>query len=426
MFSSFIRPTNLSKKVSGVIFSIYLGVTCLITGAQFYAEYLITQSSILSELKQVEATVIAPMSSNLWQYNLNQLDVLSAGLLEMPIIEGVDIVDANGKLIMSKRSYAAASIPLSIFDARTDLKWVLNDKEIYLGSLTLYSSSEIVLDRVIYGFSLIAIAAVIKLFILFSLFIWAFDRYLAIPLKEFMSQVNKVQADKRMNKRIHLSTVDNNELTQLQSHMNSMLCAMQKDRQRLLEDEQAKRNWLEEAVAKRTEALQVLNEKLENLAKRDSLTGILNRGGFFDSAQNLLILCARQNSSASLILMDLDHFKLVNDTYGHFIGDKVLQYFTQTIRSFLRESDIFGRLGGEEFAIFLSGADINEASKLAVKLRKAISESTLELDGKTITYTVSIGVESSNPNDHSIDDLFKRADIKLYGAKDKGRDRVER
>lgn len=426
MFSSFIRPTNLSKKVMGVIFSIYLGVTCLITGAQFYTEYLITQDSILSELKQLEATVIGPMSSNLWQYNLNQLEVLSAGLLEMPIIEGVDIVDANGKSIISKRSYAPASIPLSIFDVKTDLNWVLNSKEIYLGSVTLYSSSEVVLDRVLFGFSLIAIAAVIKLFILFCLFIWAFDRYLAIPLKELMSQVDEVQVGKEMNKRIHLSTVENNELTQLQSHMNSMLSAMEKDREQLLEDEQTKRNWLEDAVAKRTEALQILNEKLEKLAKNDSLTGILNRGSFFDSAQHLLVLSERQKSSASLVLMDLDHFKMVNDTYGHFIGDKVLIHFTQTIRSFLRESDIFGRLGGEEFAIFLSGAGINEASKLADKLRKAISDSTLEIDGKTVTYTVSIGVESSTPNDHSIDDLFKRADIKLYGAKDKGRDRVER
>jgi diguanylate cyclase (GGDEF)-like protein len=426
MFSSFIRPTNLSKKVMGVIFSIYLGVTCLITSAQFYTEYLTTQGSILSELKRLEATVIGPMSSNLWQYNLTQLEVLSAGLLEMPIIEGVDIVDANGKSIISKRSYAPASIPLSIFDVKTDLNWVLNDKEIYLGSLTLYSSSEVVLGRVLFGFSLIAIAAMIKLLILFCLFIWAFDRYLAIPLKELMSQVDEVQASKEMNKRIHLSTVEHNELTQLQFHMNSMLSAMERDRDQLLEDEQTKRNWLEDAVAKRTEALQILNEKLEKLAKRDSLTGILNRGSFFDSAQHLLVLSERQKSSASIVLMDLDHFKMVNDTYGHFIGDKVLIHFTQTISAFLRESDIFGRLGGEEFAIFLSGAGINDASKLADKLCKAISDSKLEIDGKTVTYTVSIGVESSNPSDHSIDDLFKRADIKLYVAKDKGRDRVER
>lgn len=425
MFANFLRPKNLSQKMMRVIFSIYFGVACLITGMQFSTEYLKTKDSISNELKQLEETVRGPISTSLWQYNDNQLDALIAGLSKTPIIAGVDVLDKHGNIVLSKRSYTPDSAPLSIFDTKSELYWSLNEKDLFLGSLTLYSSSEAVLDRVWFGFSLIAITAIIKLSVLFWLFIWAFDRYLAVPLKELMSQIDDIELAQDVSKRINLSNIENNELSRLQEHINKMLSSMERDRHQLLEDEQAKRNWLEHAVAKRTEELKISNEKLKELATRDSLTGILNRGSFFETAQHLLSLSQRQKSMASFVLMDLDHFKAINDTYGHFIGDKVLVHFTDTINSFLRKSDLIGRLGGEEFAIFLSDTGINDASRIAEKIRKAIGDAILEIDGKTVSYTVSLGVGSSEPEDHSIDELFKRADLKLYGAKDKGRDRVE-
>ena len=426
MLLSFLRTNNLSQKMMRVIFFIYLAVTCVITSMQFFSEYLKTQDSILNELKQLEETVREPISTSLWQYNENQLNVLIAGLVKMPIIEGVDVFDKDAQTMLSKRSYNSGSAPLSLFDTTSDLNWILNGESVFLGKLVLYSSSEVVLNRVLFGFSLIAITAIIKLSILFWLFVWAFDRYLASPLKELMTQVNEVQMSPNMSKRINLSNIENNEISQLQEHMNTMLSALEMDREQLLEDEQAKRDWLEDAVAKRTEDLQVLNKKLKELATRDSLTGILNRGSFFETAQHLLILSQRQKSPASFLLVDLDNFKRVNDTYGHFVGDKVLIHFTQTIQKSLRKSDLIGRVGGEEFAIFLPDTGNDDAFQLAEKLRKIISHSALEVDGKTVAYTVSLGVESSKPKDHSIDELFKRADLKLYGAKDKGRDRVEK
>ena len=426
MPTSFLRPNNLSKKMMRVIFSIYIGVACLITSAQFLTEYLKTQDSILNELKQLEGTVKGPILASLWQYDYNQLEVLASGLMKMPIIEGVDILDKHDEDIISKRSYDPSSPPLSIFSTKSELDRNLKDKEIPLGSLTLYSSSEIVLDRVLFGFSLIAITAIVKLSILFWLFIWAFDRYLAKPLKELVAQVDEIQLNQNISKRINLSDLDDNEISQLQDHMNTMLSAMESDREQLLEDEQSKRNWLEAAVEKRTEDIQLLSEKFKHQATRDSLTGILNRGSFFETAQQLLDLSKRQNSTATFVLMDLDNFKLINDTYGHFIGDKVLIHFTQTIQALLRKSDLIGRVGGEEFAIFLPDTDTDAAFELANKIREAVSHSTIELDGISVTYTVSLGIDSSMQTDHKIDDIFKRADLKLYDAKGKGRNRVER
>ncbi|GAA3965749.1 diguanylate cyclase [Allohahella marinimesophila] len=426
MSTSFLRPKNLSKKMMRVIFSIYFGVACLITSLQFLSEYLKTQDSILNELKQLEETVSGPISTSLWQYNQNQLDALIAGLVKMPIIVGVDIADKNGEPMISRRIYPPGSAPMSTFGTTAELNWVLKEKQISLGMLTLYSSSEVILDRVLFGFFLIAVTAIIKLSVLFWLFIWAFDRYLASPLRELMRQVEEVQLSHNGRQRISLPNIDDNELSRLQDHMNAMLAAMERDQERLLEDEQAKRSWLEQAVAERTEELQILNEKLKDLATKDSLTGILNRGSFLETAQHLLALSRRQESPGALILMDLDHFKKINDTFGHVVGDKVLIHFTQTIRAILRKSDLLGRLGGEEFGVFLPDTSLDDAVKLADQMRQAIGESTLEFEDRTLSYTVSLGVESSALEDHSIVELFKRADLKLYGAKAKGRDRVEK
>ena len=120
MFASYRSPNSLSKKMMRVIFSIYLFVTCLITSMQFLTEYLKTQNSISYELKQLQETVQGPVSTSLWQYDQTQLDVLVDGLIKMPVIEGVDVFDKHGKSMISKRSYTQASLPLSIFETKSE------------------------------------------------------------------------------------------------------------------------------------------------------------------------------------------------------------------------------------------------------------------------------------------------------------------
>ena len=421
----FFRPNNLSRQLLRVIFSIYLAVTLLVTGVQFFAEYVKTKESILNELEQLARTVSAPVSTSLWQYNEKQVEALSSGLLEMPIVEGIDIVNQHAETILSKKSYDILSTPLSIFSASYDLVWFKNEKETKLGSLTLYSSSSIVFDRILFNFILIFIASVINISILFFSFVWAFDKFLSVPLTELISQVDDIRMDRKTGRRISLPVVENNELKQLQDHMNMMFSDIENHQKKLLEDEKEKRNWLEDAVAKRTEELLVANENLKYLAAKDYLTGILNRRSFYDYSHPLLISSQHKQSPASFILMDIDHFKIINDTHGHFVGDKVLVHFSQMAGELLRKPDLFGRIGGEEFAILLPDTEADEAFRIADEIRKAVGTSVLDVDGKSITYTISLGVASSEPGDVSVDELFKRADVKLYEAKNKGRDRVQ-
>jgi diguanylate cyclase (GGDEF)-like protein len=152
-------------------------------------------------------------------------------------------------------------------------------------------------------------------------------------------------------------------------------------------------------------------EMLKSMAQIDTLTGIYNRRKFFELAKEI-------NNPSALILMDLDKFKLINDTYGHHIGDLVLKEFANTVSTSIRKNDIFARIGGEEFALILPNITEYEAIKVAENLRKKIED--LNING--LKFTISMGVTTFH--DEEITEALKRADKALYKAK-KVRNRVE-
>jgi diguanylate cyclase (GGDEF)-like protein len=160
------------------------------------------------------------------------------------------------------------------------------------------------------------------------------------------------------------------------------------------------------------------------LATTDSLTGLVNRRAFFERTDSARLLAARLRSPISLMMIDIDHFKKLNDRFGHATGDEALCVFADTARTALREHDIMGRLGGEEFALVLPGTDLEGAKQAAERLRSAVSAAVLPTSGNQYTMTVSIGVVVIGPNEH-INSALARADHALYAAKSAGRDRVE-
>lgn len=151
----------------------------------------------------------------------------------------------------------------------------------------------------------------------------------------------------------------------------------------------------------------------------DILTGVLNRRGFDARAKALL----DQGRSLELVLCDLDHFKKINDDYGHDIGDGVLQAFGSVLQSATREIDVVGRVGGEEFAILLPAVDLVDAKQYVHRLRLQIDRETFPLPAGACKPTVSMGVAMSRVGD-TLESLTKRADVALYQAKNDGRNRV--
>lgn len=165
-------------------------------------------------------------------------------------------------------------------------------------------------------------------------------------------------------------------------------------------------------------------EELIRLAATDPLTGAFNRREFTALAEREAQRSRRYNRPLSVMIMDLDHFKRLNDTYGHAAGDKALQKFTTLCCNLLRNVDIFGRWGGEEFVILLPETNAEGAAIIAERLRQSIEDSTLTYNDHKIKLTVSIGVAEFRENETGLDEPLGRADAAAYDAKKAGRNRI--
>jgi diguanylate cyclase (GGDEF)-like protein len=193
-----------------------------------------------------------------------------------------------------------------------------------------------------------------------------------------------------------------NELGALAGAVNAMLAAMQKAKSELLQAQ----------------------ESLRFHAEHDSLTGILNRRAIRDVLRRELARCRRENNTLGVIVADVDHFKKINDHYGHGAGDAALVSVVQRISATLRPYDVIGRYGGEEFLILAPGCDLQLTQKLAERIRAAVCDETVDLGNDSATVTVSLGATLGTA-DSDPEFLVTMADAAMYQAKRNGRNRAE-
>ena len=179
-------------------------------------------------------------------------------------------------------------------------------------------------------------------------------------------------------------------------------------------------------LSHQTKALKAAEEELKQQANHDYLTDLYNRRYFQQISQDLINIAKREAIKLSVIMLDIDKFKMVNDTYGHSAGDQVLKHLALVLTEHTRKSDIVARIGGEEFAILLLNSDKNSAAVIAEKLRETVDGQSVPIDGEThISFTVSLGVASVDvENESNIDTALNRSDTALYRAKNSGRNKV--
>ncbi len=199
---------------------------------------------------------------------------------------------------------------------------------------------------------------------------------------------------------------------------------------------------IEEFYCRITQNIEIVEQiqTIKESSNRDYLTGIFNRKYFFETGTKLVATAKRKQLPIAVAMIDFDHFKRINDDYGHAAGDAALQTVAKTLSKRFRESDIVARFGGEEFCILLTGADRQDLGALLEKLRSDIEKMSISVDSNVIKLTVSIGASIAGPSpslqdlssgatvnetiNSEIDDLITRADSALYQAKNTGRNRV--
>lgn len=201
---------------------------------------------------------------------------------------------------------------------------------------------------------------------------------------------------------LRLETRGEDELSELAGTVNAMLSAIQKAKFELLQAQ----------------------ESLRFHAEHDSLTGVLNRRAIRDVLRRELARCRRENQTLGVMLADVDHFKRINDHYGHGAGDAVLLTVVQRISSTLRPYDLVGRYGGEEFLIVAPGCDLELTQKLAERIRSAVGDVSVDLGSEKVKVTLSVGV-TLGTSDSDPEFLVAAADSGMYHAKRHGRNRVE-
>jgi len=178
---------------------------------------------------------------------------------------------------------------------------------------------------------------------------------------------------------------------------------------------------LQGRLAEQVKELQTARDHLTRVASTDVLTELSSRRGWFEIAATEFSRSRRYNRAVSLLIVDLDFFKRVNDTYGHDAGDRLLQTFASVLRLECRQSDVVGRIGGEEFAVLLPETSLRSAQRLAGRISAACRSLRVATDAGEVSCTCSIGISELRPDDFTVDDVMRRADVALYEAKRAGR-----
>ncbi|MCQ2097519.1 MAG: diguanylate cyclase [Fibrobacter sp.] len=263
------------------------------------------------------------------------------------------------------------------------------------------------------SFIIMAMFLVLILFVAF----WMF-KLLGVPLNNLIRHINRITSGE-----LDIAEIDvgkrKDEIGQLSAAFNQMHETIK----RQIEELNSHRDILEQEVQERTKDLEEANRRLDLISKTDELTGLPNRREMNETIAHEIGRTQRTNKPFCFIFIDIDHFKAINDTYGHACGDEILKAVAQTVRGLLRKYDVFARYGGEEFLTLLPETDLEGAAIVAERFRRKIEMMTVHYGDYTINVTITLGVSRF---DHKLgaDRSIQLADKALYQGKESGRNQV--
>lgn len=301
-----------------------------------------------------------------------------------------------------------------------------------VGELTLEGDERLLWQRLQREVTGIVVSQIIQSLLLAGLIMWMFTRSVTVHVQHIARHLGQL-SPVNLKQTLHLerSAARQDELSLLEVGVNDLQDKLSTYLERQHQDERdlaAHRDHLAELVKARTAELQAANSRLEELSRSDPLTGLANRRHFDELKDVEFRRALRLGQPLSVLMCDLDCFKPYNDTYGHAQGDQCLQEVAETLnRVFARAGELVARIGGEEFAVLLPGADATQACLAAERLRQGLAARHIEHSSSLVApyVTLSIGVAQFEPETmDQFDLLMLRADQALYRAKSLGRDRI--
>jgi diguanylate cyclase (GGDEF)-like protein len=384
---------------------------------QLYLDYKDEIKQLEYKLESISTTQLKPISRSLWTNNEAVVLEHIKGIVAMDGITFSEITMGYGK-----KFTAGDDSRENVISKKFDLNHAYTDydreyftgigtgTEAFMGTFEVYADKSYAENKIIAKIFVVLISQAIKTFCLSIFILYILHRLVIRHLDQIAQWLNNFKPESSLSSiLLEDSTTNSNEMLKFKSAISAM-------------GEQVHQHTvaLEVKVEERTNALEQVNIELEKLAFTDNLTGIANRNAFFKQADEELGRSRRLSYDVGIMMLDLDHFKSINDNYGHDAGDEVLKVVSKTMNDCLRKQDTLGRIGGEEFAIIVPGTDKVGMHRLAKRLQSSIELQKLPALGNDVKITVSIGYTKVR-YEELLKSALKRADEHLYMAKNNGR-----
>jgi diguanylate cyclase (GGDEF)-like protein len=398
-FLSRLINTSRLSRVLLIRILLFSGLfTVIITAVQLSLNYQKETEELQTISQQLAETNAPSLARALWELNATKANDIGIYLMRIGLFKSITIKNENGDTMVFLGEKDIEAHQTSI-----KLQFEYSGRTGTVGTFEYQIVTDIVKRKIKDDFIIILISQFIKTFFVSIFILFIIHKLVIRHLNEISNWLNNFKPESSFSPlALEADKGSSNEMVKLKSAISEMGQQVHKHS-----------TGLEKVVAERT-------AELEKLAYTDSLTGVTNRGAFLQAANEELNRSRRLSYDVGVMMLDLDHFKAINDTYGHDAGDKVLKQVSQAMANCLRKEDTLGRIGGEEFAVITPGADKRGMHKLASRLQQAIAILNFSFlpDNKNIT--VSIGYTKVS-NDEDFKAALKRADEHLYTAKASGR-----
>lgn len=420
----------LAGKLLGLIFALYFSIAFVITGIQLAVQYHGELNKLQAEIDGAAELVLPAISKTLWDYDKDGIQAVVQGLSRNKAIIGLELeggVPITIGILPKTHNRAMphakpnSDIPFTekLYEQRYPVRYKgkLGDEQV-IGALKVYSSSSVVISRGMDFFITIILTALAKTIALWLILYFTIKLLVARPIGKLALGLNKINHEHngRFDRGDFNDThKESDELGFLLRAFINMRKALKRSQSKLLAHQQE----LERKIEERT-------RELHYQAMHDELTGLLNRRALETTITSLARNDTRAETQNVLCLIDLDHFKLVNDTFGHAAGDRVLKQVADILKRSIRPTDIAARTGGDEFAIILPDCAVNDAQMKIEALAKQVKALIVQSGSERVAMGFSAGLVSfSTQTISNMQRAMLQADAACYSAKENGRHQIK-